>query len=449
MKLQENIIQYIRDNRTKLLEGLPDFVQEVRKTAQERFIVKGFPTVKDEKWRKTSLKFFENRYFHPSMGSIIDKNRLETDVCLVPELDTKNISIINGKFFAGSEWEEMDNGVMIGSLQMAWQKQPELVQKHFHRLAAKEDLSFVDLNTAMFTGGLFLYVPEGVKDFRLQITHKLDAKIDALLNVRNLIIVEEGSSVDIIQCDDSNVHRSHLATFVSEVVLGEKASLNWYKYQNINNISALISDAFFEVASDAKVYTNYFELNGKLLRNEQYAYITGDNATVDFNGLYLTDKTQQADNLIYVAHDAEDSYSNQKFKGIVDDSGRAFFNGHILVKPGAQQTQAYQKNDNILLTDKARISSQPFLEIYADDVSCSHGSTTGQIDEEALFYIRQRGIDKRDAQLLQLYAFAGEIIDRIHIPELLEPIKDLVKKRLNGELDACEDCILQCTTKTV
>jgi Fe-S cluster assembly protein SufD len=189
------------------------------------------------------------------------------------------------------------------------------------------------------------------------------------------------------------------------------------------------------------------ELNGKLLRNEQFADIVGSQAKVDLLGLYLVDKQQQTDNVIFVSHSAPGSYSNQKFKGILDDTARVFFNGQILVKQQAQQTNAFQKNDNILLTDKARISSQPFLEIYADDVSCSHGSTTGQIDEEALFYIRQRGISKRDAQLLQLYAFVGEIIDVIKIPELIEPTKDLIKKRLNGELETCEDCILQCAEK--
>ena len=448
MKLQENIIQYIQDNRTKLLEDSPDFIKEIREEAQKRFIRKGFPSVKDEKWRKTSLKNWLHQYFHPAIGSIFNRDRLFTDYCLVPELETQNVSLINGHYWAKNEGEILQNGIILGSLKWAMQAYPDIVRKYFNRLTGKQKSAMTDLNTAMFTDGLFLYVPEGISDFKLQITQKLDAKVDALINVRNLIIVEEGSRVDIIQCDDSNPHRAHFATFVSEVFVHDQAELNWYKYQNINNSSALFSPSFYEVGEQAKLYTGFFELNGKLLRNEQWASIVGSGAEVDLYGLYLTDKTQQADNLIYVAHESAGSYSNQKFKGIIDDSGRAFFNGQIYVEKDAQQTNSYQKNDNILLTDKARVSSQPFLEIYADDVSCSHGSTTGQIDEEALFYIRQRGIALRDAQLLQLYAFAGEIIDSIQLPELLEPTKDLVKKRLNGELDACEDCILQCTTKT-
>ena len=448
MKLQENIIEFLQKNGTKLLEGYPDFVQKARKAAQERFIAKGFPGPKDEKWRKTKLKDFLNQYFHPTMGSLLNKTSNPGGYCLVPGLDTLNISIVNGYLVGEKALEVLSNGIIIGSLTAAMQKYPELVQDYFNRLTPKQDNPLNDLNTALFSDGLFLYIPKGIKNFKLQITHKLDAKVDTLINVRNLIIAEENSQIDIIQCDDSNAHRSHFATYVSEIFVMENAEINWYKYQNINNNSALFSNSFYEVAQNGKLYTNFFELNGKLLRNEQFAEITGKDVSVDLYGLYLTDKKQQADNVIFISHSAAGSYSNQKFKGIVDDSGKAFFNGQILVKKEGQQTNAYQKNDNILLTDKARVSSQPFLEIYADDVSCSHGSTTGQIDEEALFYIRQRGIALRDAQLLQLYAFTGEIIAAIKLPELLEPTKDLVKKRLNGALDACEDCILQCATKT-
>jgi Fe-S cluster assembly protein SufD len=412
----------------------------------DRLMQKTLPDNKDEKWRKTKLKDFKTQYFHPSIGKIISQTQQE-EVCLLPELDSINISIINGYYQAETEWNVHQNGIITGNLLTALNKYPELTDGYFNRLTAKHNKTFLDLNMSVFQGGLFLYIPENVI-VNIQISQKLDAKIDALINTRNLIIAGKNSQVNIIQCDDSNVHRSHFATFISEVFVEKNAQVNWYKFQNINNNSALISDAYFYLEENAKLYTNYFELNGKLLRNEQFVDIAGTNAQADLLGLYLTDKTQQSDNVILISHTSEGSYSNQQFKGIIDDSGKAYFNGQILVKKDAQKTQAYQKNDNILLTDKARVSSQPFLEIYADDVSCSHGSTTGQIDEEALFYIRQRGIALRDAQLLQLYAFAGEIIDTIKIPELLEPAKDLIKKRLNGELDACEDCILQCADKT-
>lgn len=446
MKSQHNsIIDYLKNN-FKIPEEQPKYIQKIRENAAKELTTEGFPISKDEKWRKTKLKDFLNHYYHPSFGKIEDKY-LE-DTCLIPELKNKNINLINGYFLGEKQIETLSNGIIIGSITSAIHQYPELIKKYFHQLVSKQKNPFNNLNTSLFTGGLFVYIPENVKGFTLQINHKLDAKVDALLNIRNLIIAESGSEIDIIQCDDSNTHRSHLATFVSEIFIGENAQLNWYKYQNINNLSALFSNSYYQVEANGTLYTNFFELNGKLLRNEQFVDITGKNANVDLFGLYLTDNTQQSDNVVLISHSSEGSYSNQKFKGIIDDSGKAFFNGQILVQKNAQQTNAYQKNDNILLTDKARISSQPFLEIYADDVSCSHGSTTGEIDKEALFYIRQRGIALHDAKLLQLYAFSGEIIDAIRIPELIKPTKDLVKKRLNGQLEVCEDCILQCASKT-
>jgi len=446
MKLQENIISYITQNHAQLWRDWPDFIVERKQDALQKFQQKGLPTFKNEKWRKTNLKEFINRYYHPGFNEIINQYNL-IDTCLVPALETYNVNLINGFFVGNTKLEVLNNGVIIGSFKEAVKKYPELIKAYFNRMIQDSDNPLNYLNTALFADGLFVFVPKHIKNFKVQITHKLDAKIDALINVRNLIIVEENAQLDIIQCDDSNMHRSHFATFISEVFVKENAQLNWYKYQNINNVSALFSNSFYQIEKGGQLYTNFFEMNGRLLRNEQFADITGKDVKVDLYGLYLADKKQQADNVIFISHSSEGSYSNQKFKGILDDSAKGFFNGQILVKKDAQQTNAYQKNDNILLTDKAKISSQPFLEIYADDVSCSHGSTTGQIDEEALFYIRQRGISKRDAQLLQLYAFAGEIIEAIQLKELVEPTKDLVKKRLNGELDICEDCILQCAVK--
>ena len=444
-KLMKNLSAYFEGQFKEKRMNEPDFLQKIRSEAFASFQKQGFPKSKDEQWRKTKLSAFTSKYFHPGLSGIYNAENV-ANTCVVPQVDTYNVHILNGHF-AGEKLEELPNGIVIGSLNTAIEQKPELVQKYFNKQAEESANPLTQMNTALFIDGIFLYVPENVRDFKLQITYRLDAKVDAVVPSRNLFVLEKNAQVDIIQCDDSNVHRSHFATVVSETFLEENAEMNWYKYQNINNVSALFSHHYFRLSDKAKLYTNFFELNGKLLRNEQSVDINGKDVSVDLFGLYLTDKAQQSDNVIFVSHASEGSYSNQKFKGILDDSAKAFFNGKILVKKEAQQTQAFQKNDNIILTDKARISSQPFLEIYADDVSCSHGSTTGQIDEEALFYIRQRGINKRDAQLLQLYAFTGEIIDSIKIPELIEPTKDLIKKRLNGELDACEECILQCAVK--
>ncbi len=445
-KLYKHITEFFEGNFIDKIKDEADFVRKIRLNNFKKFKSKGFPSLKDEKWRKTNLSKYTQQYFHPVLNTITNKNNTK-NACLDSDLESININFINGHFVGEKPIQKFDNGVVLGSIKSALAVYPELVEKYFDKLTSQSTNPIDFLNGFLFTDGLFLYVPENVPEFNLQISQKLDAAVDALVNTRNLIILEENSKVNFIQCDESNEHRSHFATFSTEVFIGKKAELNWYKYQNINNISYLFSNMFSEVEAGGKLLTNFIELNGKLLRNEQFTDIIGSDVEVNHYGLYLADKTQQFDNVIFISHSSEGSYSNQKFKGILDDSAKSFFNGQILVKKDAQQTNAYQKNDSILLTDKARINSQPFLEIYADDVSCSHGSTTGQIDTDALFYIIQRGISKRDAQLLQLYAFVGEIIEAIKIPELIEPTKDLVKKRLNGELDVCEECILQCAIK--
>jgi Fe-S cluster assembly protein SufD len=203
---------------------------------------------------------------------------------------------------------------------------------------------------------------------------------------------------------------------------------------------------FFNLERDARLTTNAITLNGGLIRNEHYVKLNGENCEANVMGVYLVDKTQHVDNQVFIDHAYPNCYSNELFKGILDDSARAVFNGHILVRRDAQKTNAFQNNKNILLTDKAVVNTQPFLEIYADDVKCSHGATVGQLDETAMFYLRSRGISIENARLLLMYAFAAEVINHIKIEPLKIRIDDMVKKRLRGELSICEQCVLHCST---
>jgi Fe-S cluster assembly protein SufD len=190
--------------------------------------------------------------------------------------------------------------------------------------------------------------------------------------------------------------------------------------------------------------TNSISLNGGLIRNYNHVKLNGRFAEADILGVYLMDKEQHIDNQVYVHHASPDCQSNELFKGILDDEASSVFNGHILVDRDAQRTNAFQNNRNILLTDRASANSKPFLEIYADDVKCSHGATVGQLDTEGLFYIRSRGICEASARLLMMYAFAAEIINKIKIEPLRDRIDDMVKRRLRGELSICERCVLHC-----
>ena len=222
--------------------------------------------------------------------------------------------------------------------------------------------------------------------------------------------------------------------------------MEYYKMQNLNNQTGLLNHTYVTMQQGASFRSVALTLNGGHIRNHTEIRMLGEHCEVEAHGLYLNDQEQQVDNYIFVDHAFPNCHSRELFKGILDDSAHGTFNGHVLVEDGAKKTEAYQSNKNILLTDKAHITTKPFLEIYNDDVKCSHGSTVGQLDEQALFYIRSRGISERTAMTMLSYAFCDEVLQQI----LLEPVRnsliDLVKKRLHGELTPCSECSLHCSS---
>ncbi len=238
-----------------------------------------------------------------------------------------------------------------------------------------------------------------------------------------------------------------LSNTVTEVFIDEGAKLNHNKLQNINNDTTIINSTYFHQEANSELLYDVISLNGGLIRNNTYAKLNGEGCDANIYGLYLMDKTQHIDNYTYIDHVKPNCTSKKFFKGILDEKSSGVFNGHVLVRKDAQKTSAIQKNQNILLTDTAKIDTKPFLEIYADDVKCSHGATVGQLDTEALFYLRSRGIELRNAELLLMYAFAAEVINYISIKALSTRIDDMVKKRLRGELSVCEQCVLHCSSQ--
>jgi Fe-S cluster assembly protein SufD len=206
----------------------------------------------------------------------------------------------------------------------------------------------------------------------------------------------------------------------------------------------MVNSSYFHQKDNSTVSTNTISLNGGVLRNDIDVTLNGQNCHADIIGLYLMDRQQHVDNQVYVDHAKANSYSNELFKGIIDDEAKAIFNGHILVRKDSQNTNAFQSNKNIQLTNKARVVTKPFLEIYADDVKCSHGATVGQLDPDAMFYLRSRGICERNARMLMMYAFAAQVVNYIRIDALKERIDNMVVKRLKGELSICDQCVLHC-----
>ena len=423
--------------------------QAIRQNALDSFKELGFPHHKMEKWRDTDLSD-SLQYDYELCTKEFSQKQIQADLfqCDIQDLNAFTVNLYRGRYVYNNQAIfQMENGAIIGSMAQAIKDYPDLIEKHFGKYINTNDKAFDLLNTALFLDGLFIYVPKNVKiEQPIQLINAVGREENAFVQNRNLIIMEQGSELTFIHCDDSYDYKRSFTNSVSEFYIGENAKLDHYKIQNINNNSSLINSDYFHQERNSRLSTNKSILNGGLIRNEVYNLLNGEGAESEILGIYLADQKQHIDNQVFVDHAVPHCQSKELFKGIVDDYAHAVFNGHILVRPDAQQTLAYQDNNNIILTDKAKINSKPFLEIYADDVKCSHGATIGQLDENSLFYIRQRGIGIDNARMLLMYAFAADVINHIKVESLHTRIDDMVKKRLRGELSICDQCILQCST---
>jgi Fe-S cluster assembly protein SufD len=247
-----------------------------------------------------------------------------------------------------------------------------------------------------------------------------------------------------VVCDHSLSPHKFLTNSVTEGFVGKNAFLDYFKIQNEHNEASQISSVFFQQEKSSTLNFNTISLHGGLIRNNINVLLNDEYCENNLYGLYLTDKTQHISNYTVIDHAKPNCVSNQVFKGVLDDFANGTFTGKVVVRKEAQKTKAFQSNKNILLTDITKIHSQPHLEIYADDVKCSHGATVGQLDENAIFYCQSRGIPKHEARLLMMFAFANEIVKKITVEPLRERIDDLVNKRLRGELSRCNNCALNC-----
>lgn len=447
LDLKDRYTDYFYKNMEYLKDGLPTYINDKREKAIQNFQKNGFPHNKIEKYKYTDLNpAFEKNYRSYIQPKKIDFNLDDIFRCDVPELDTHVVLLLNGWFYENkTPRKELPNGVIISSFREAANNYPDLVKTHYNQYADSEDEGLTALNTAFAQDGVFIYVPEGtVMDKPVQIINLLMDEENGLSQHRNLFVIEEGGEAKIIVCDHTLSARNFLTNSVSEIFAGQNAHLQFNRVQNEHNGSTQISNIYLNQERDSNVVSNTITLHGGLVRNNFHMRLNGENCENHTLGLYMADRSQHIDNYVHIDHAYPNSRSNQLFKGILDDIATGAFTGKILVRRDAQKTEAYQANNNILLTDDAKMNSKPQLEIYADDVKCSHGGTSGQLNEDALFYLRSRGIPYKEAQLLLMYAFAHEIIGEINIEPLKERIHELVEKRLRGELSRCNYCEMHC-----
>ncbi|MCX6235509.1 MAG: Fe-S cluster assembly protein SufD [Bacteroidetes bacterium] len=448
--LKEKLIGLFEENRQEICRNDTPAISQARVKAIEIFGKLGFPTTKLEQWRNTDIsKALSRDYEHCFQPSEIPAATVTSFQCEVPDFDTYLITLLNGWFLPNLKpLKKFPDGTLIGSLAQAMIEYPDIVEEYLTKERNYSRNGLDALNTAFSQDGIFIYVPDGVevKD-NIQMVDMINLEAQSFIQNRNLIILGKNSRLTLVHCDDSLNHQVSFTNTMTEVFLGENAVMDHYKLQNINDNSTFINSVYFHQDNGSRLSTNSIILNGGLIRNDIHVKIEGHNCESHIFGLYLVDKEQHIDNQIYVDHIKPGSISTQLFKGIIDDHSKAVFNGHIRVHRDAQKTSANQTNKNILLTDKATVNAKPFLEIYADDVKCSHGATVGQLDPNAMFYIRSRGLSEYNARMLLMYAFAAEVINKISISALRLTIDDLVKKRLRGELSVCDQCVLNCRNK--
>jgi Fe-S cluster assembly protein SufD len=423
----------------------------IRKNALQKFLSSGLPVKKDEDWRHTDVSAFLNMpMLFQKEKPVLDYRIEDVFRCEVPELETEALITINGYFYTSGELlRTTPEGMIIGSLDEAFKKHPDLIQKYYSQLSQLSTESLTYCNTALANDGLFVFVPKGVKiKDPIQVIDIVSAEEDIHVSRRNLVILEEDSVLNLVQCDHSLSFIKSFNNGVTEVFAGESASLHFTRVQNSSNNTYGYSELMIQAAAKAVVDVNTISLHSGFLRNSTRGRVCGEEAAINLYGLSLCDGKQHFDTFTYMEHLSSGGHSNQKFRSIADDNATSVFNGKVYVARDAQKTNAFQSNNNILLTDEAHAYSRPQLEIYADDVKCSHGATIGQLDTEALFYLMSRGIPPHEARMLLMFAFATEITGKIPVEALRLRMEDLVSKRLRGELSRCNHCVINCCARS-
>jgi Fe-S cluster assembly protein SufD len=445
-QLKEMLVRLYQDNKTSINAHVGEKINSFRGKALKDFEKMGIPTRKVEAYRYTNLqKILTEDYdaeFSPELYKIDLK---EVFKCEIPELDTHVVLVVNGFYYHDNKFNDLPEGVIITSLAQASVSYPGIFNAHYGKYVNTEEDSLAAMNTFFAQDGVFIYIPPNVKmDKPVQIINLCFSFKNLRITRRNLVIAEKGSELQLVVCDHTLCKRKYLSNSLTEIFAGTNAKMEYSKVQNENNMSAQLSNIYIHQEEESQVTSNIISLHGGFIRNNIFVKLAGERAENHTDGLFISDSNQHISNYTCITHVKPYCRSNQLFKGILGQNATGAFNGKIYVSRDAQKTLAYQKNNNILLSPEARMNSKPQLEIYADDVKCSHGATVGQLDEDALFYLRSRGIREAEARFLLMYAFANDVISNIGIKHLRDRIIDLVDKRLRGKLSKCNECEIQC-----
>lgn len=445
MQSEKQYIDLYGECRDMLRKHSCEVMNAVRDEAFENFKRLGFPTKKVERYKYTDIPSL----FEPDYG--LNINRLEIPVdpykafkCDVPNLSTSLYFVVNDSFYDKAlPKKELPEGVIVDSLARIAAEKPELISRYYAKIAKTEEDGITALNTMLTQDGLLIYVPKGtVVDRAIQVINILRSDVDLMVNRRVLIIVEDRAEIKLLFCDHAADDRRFLATQVIEAYVGENAGLDLYCLEETHAKNVRVSNVFISQQANSRVNHNVITLHNGTTRNRTDLVFEGEGAECNLAGCVIADKDQHVDNNTLIDHKVGHCTSNELYKYVLDENAVGAFAGKVLVRHGAQHTTSQETNQNLCTTKTARMFTQPMLEIYADDVKCAHGSTVGQLNDAALFYMQQRGISKKEAKLLLEFAFINEVIDHMKLEPLRDRLHYLVEKRFRGELNKCEGCKL-------
>ena len=445
---EQQYIELYEQARQVIFDHAAEPMNAVREEAFREFSASGFPTRKVERYKYTDI----NELFAPDYG--LNLNRFDIPVnpydafrCDVPNLSTSLYFVVNDMFYTKAlPKSHLPEGVIIGSLK------DFATTTYYHQLASKDHDAVTNLNTMLAQDGLYVYVPKGVVVERaIQVINILKSPNTPhstlhtphfMVNRRVLIVLEEGAELKMLFCDHTADDCHFLATQVIEAYVGENASLDLYCMEETHAKNVRLSNVYIDQQANSRVNHNVITLHNGITRNKLDLTFSGEGAECDCYGCVIADKHQHVDNNTLITHKVPHCTSNELYKYVLDDQSTGAFAGRVLVEQGAQKTSSQMTNQNLTATKEARMYTQPMLEIYADDVKCAHGSTVGQLNDAALFYMRQRGIPLEEARLLLQNAFINEVIDKMKLEPLRDRLHYLVEKRFRGELNKCEGCKL-------
>ena len=420
-----------------------EVMNALRDEAYRHLEQSGFPTKRVEDYKYTDVEALFAPDYGLNIGRLdIPVNPYDVFKCDVPNMSTSLYFVVNDTFYNRVlPKAALPEGVILGSLKELSAQYPELVAKRYGQLARTEEDAVTALNTLLAQDGLLLYVPKDVVvEKPIQLVNILRADVNFMANRRVLIVVEDHAQARILACDHTADEVDFLATQVIEVFVGRGASFELYELEESTPRTTRLSNLYVQQEADSRVHVNGITLVGGTTRNTTRVTLAGRGAHIDLCGMAIADKQQHVDNHTFIDHAVSDCTSHELYKYVLDDEATGAFAGKVLVREGAQHTDSQQTNRNLCLTRQARMYTQPQLEIYADDVKCSHGATVGQLNEDALFYMQQRGISFVEARQLLMRAFVGEVIDGVGLEALRDRLHHLVEKRFRGELGKCGDC---------